>query len=53
MRAGRLIAHGPVRELVDEHGSLEQAYLELVGEPAPGERPLEHGAPVVAGATRR
>jgi ABC-2 type transport system ATP-binding protein len=30
MRSGRLIAHGPVAELVGDHGSLEEAYLSLV-----------------------
>jgi ABC-2 type transport system ATP-binding protein len=33
MRAGRLVAFGPVGELVSGSESLEQAYLELVGSP--------------------
>jgi ABC-type multidrug transport system ATPase subunit len=31
MRAGRLVAHGTVSELKGDHGSLEEAYLDLVG----------------------
>jgi ABC-2 type transport system ATP-binding protein len=30
MRSGKLIAHGPVPELIGGHGSLEAAYLDLV-----------------------
>jgi ABC-2 type transport system ATP-binding protein len=32
MRAGRLLAHGPVSELIGSASSLEEAYLEMVGE---------------------
>lgn len=32
MRGGRLLAHGPVSELIGAAGSLEEAYLDLVGD---------------------
>jgi ABC-2 type transport system ATP-binding protein len=40
MRAGRLVASGPVPELIGDHGSLEEAYLDLLGREA-----LLDGAP--------
>lgn len=36
MRAGRLLAHGPVSELIGGASSLEEAYLEMVGEAPEG-----------------
>lgn len=39
MRGGRLLAHGPVSELIGAAGSLEEAYLNLVGDDAAD---LEH-----------
>lgn len=66
MRAGRLVAQGTVSELKGDHGSLEEAYLDLVGaaegplappsEPnhhEPGEaNPEASGADMQAGAER-
>lgn len=47
MRAGRLIAYGSVAELLGPHGSLEAAYLDLVGGAVQagkdGERPAADG----------
>jgi ABC-2 type transport system ATP-binding protein len=42
MRAGRLVACGPVAELIGSHSSLEDAYLGLVGGEAPADRAESH-----------